>query len=182
MVNLFITALALSMDACAAIISLSSNHRTLGKLVIAAVAFALFQAVMPVFGYLLGIPFSAWISRVDHWVAFIILTGLGANMIFNLKKEHELEEKKGALSLKLILALSVATSIDAFVIGIGFHAFGWNVFSSVLVIGIVTLATSLIGIIIGYFLHKNFSDYAEKIGGTILVILGLKILVSHLFL
>lgn len=178
--TILLTALGLSMDACAASIALSARHKSIPRLLFAALAFGIFQGLMPVFGFLVGLPFKKWIAPVDHWVAFFILFGLGANMLFNLKKEHELEEKSGALTFKLIGALAVATSIDAFVVGIGFHALEVGLLSSVLVIGVVTVLISCLGIVLGRFFKKSLATYSEKLGGIILISLGVKILVGHL--
>lgn len=178
--TIFLTALGLSMDACAASIALSARHKSLNKLLLAALAFGISQALMPAIGYLIGFPFEKWITPIDHWIAFLILVGLGANMIFDLKKEHELEEKSGPLTYKLIVALAIATSIDAFVVGIGFHALGWPLLNSIIMIGIVTLAMSLLGLALGRLSKKNLSDHAEKLGGLILIFLGAKILITHL--
>lgn len=175
-----LTALGLSMDACAASIALSSKHRSLPKLFFAAISFAVFQTVMPALGYLLGIPFERWIEPVDHWIAFFVLGGLGVNMLINLKKEHELEDKSGPLTFKTIGALAFATSIDAFVVGIGFHALVFDLVTSIVIIGLVTLLVSLLGLGLGRMFQKILSSYAEKLGGIILVFLGVKILVSHL--
>ena len=102
-------------------------------------------------------------------------------MLLDLKKEHEFEEKSGPLMFKTIIALAIATSIDAFVVGIGFHALDWPLLSSILVIGIVTLVMSLLGFALGRVSQKNLSNHAEKLGGLILIFLGVKILLSHLY-
>ena len=178
--DIVFTALGLSMDACAASIALSSKHRDLPKLLAASVLFGIFQAFMPLLGYFLGLPFEAWIEPIDHWVAFFILGALGLNMCFDLEKEHGLAEAK-KLNIRLILSLAFATSIDAFVVGIGIHALGWSIGFSVLSIGLITAVVSGLGVFIGRRLHKNASRFAEKIGGLILIFLGIKILISHLF-
>ncbi|QQR55005.1 manganese efflux pump [Candidatus Peregrinibacteria bacterium] len=176
----FLTALGLSMDACAASIALSSKYRSFPKLFFAAISFAVFQMVMPAFGYLLGMPFEGWIAPVDHWIAFFVLSGLGVNMIFDLKKEHEIEEKSGPLSFGTIGVLALATSIDALVVGVGFHALDLDFMSSILMIGVVTLLMSFLGLCLSRVFQKTLSSYAEKLGGIILIFLGIKILVTHL--
>lgn len=178
--SILLTAFGLSMDACAASIALSARHKFMLKLLFVAFAFGLFQALMPTLGYLIGLPFEKWIAPIDHWIAFFILGGLGMNMIFGLKKDHELEEKPGALTFKIIIALAVATSIDAFIVGIGFHALAWPLLSSVIIIGVVTLGLSLLGLLLGRVFKKSLSSHAEKLGGVILIFLGIKILLTHL--
>lgn len=178
--SILLTALGLSMDACAASIALSARYKSLNKLLLTALAFGISQALMPAIGYLVGLPFEKWISPIDHWIAFLILGGLGLNMIFDLKKEHELEEKSGALTYKVLVALAIATSIDAFVVGVGFHALGWPFLKSIILIGVVTLVMSLFGLVLARLSKKNLTSHAEKIGGLILIFLGVKILLTHL--
>ncbi len=180
MMTVFFTALGLSMDACAASIALSSKYKSFPKLFFAAFSFAVFQAFMPALGYLLGMPFERWILPVDHWIAFFVLTGLGLNMLINLKKEDEPEEKVDLLTFKTIGALALATSIDALIVGIGFHALGAPFISSILMIGVVALFMSVLGLFFGRLFERTFSSYAEKLGGILLIFLGIKILLSHL--
>lgn len=168
------------MDACAASIALGGKKQSALRLLLAACAFGFFQALMPALGYLIGLPFEKWITLVDHWIAFFILGGLGLNMMLD-KEENPTEDKKsGPLGLRTIFLLAVATSIDAFVVGVGFHALGWELLSSITTIGLVTLTMSVLGIIAGQFFKKNLSAYAEKMGGLILILLGIKILLTHL--
>lgn len=180
MFSIFLTALGLSMDACAASIALSAKHKLSAKLIFAAFCFALFQAAMPILGYLLGLPFEQWIAAVDHWIAFLILGGLGLNMIVDFKEADAPEEQSGFLSVKMIVSLAIATSIDAFVVGIGFHALGWDLLTSIAIIGGVTLGMSLLGLGVGHFSKNKLSSHAEKLGGLILIFLGFKILITHL--
>ncbi len=181
MLSIFLTALGLSMDACAASIALSARYKSAARLIFAAFCFALFQAAMPVLGYLLGLPFEEWIASMDHWIAFFILGGLGLNVLMDLKKTDTIEEQHDSLSVKIIAALAIATSIDAFVVGIGFHALGWDLLTSILIIGLITLAMSLLGLAVGRFSKNKLASYAEKLGGLILIFLGCKILITHLF-
>ena len=111
----------------------------------------------------------------------MILVGLGARALFDLKKEHELEEQVGPLTYRLIGALAVATSIDAFVVGIGFHALQIDIVNSIDVIGLVTFLVSMVGVGLGRVAHYSLASYSEKMGGAILIFLGFKILLSHLF-
>lgn len=180
MTTVFLTALGLSMDACAVSIALSAKYRSLSKLLFATISFAVFQMIMPVIGYLLGMPFEGWIAPVDHWIAFFVLSGLGVNMLIDFKKEHELEERLGSLTFKAIGALALATSIDALIVGVGFHALELDLMSSVLMIGVVTLLVSFLGLGLGRIFQKTLASYAEKIGGGILIFLGVKILMTHL--
>ncbi len=169
------------MDACAASIALSSRHKSIPKLLLAALSFGAFQAIMPAIGYMLGTPFEKWIEPIDHWIAFFILGGLGLNMIFDLKKEHKLEVSSDDLTLKLIAALALATSIDAFVVGIGFHALDFDLLDGTISIGVITVLMSVFGLTLGRFFKSTLTPYSEKLGGLILISLGVKILISHLF-
>lgn len=181
LLEISLTAFGLSMDAAAASFAMASKFRSWPKLLALIFLFAFFQAAMPLLGYLLGLPFGQWIEPVDHWLAFFILTALGGTMIFDRKKEHEVEAEAQSLTWKLIFTLALATSIDAFVVGIGFHALQWPLMTALLAIGSITLLTSCAGIVCGRFMKQNLDHVAEKVGGGILIFLGVKILVTHLF-
>lgn len=178
MLDLLLTSLGLSLDACAVSVALSLRYKSKVRLGTAAFAFALFQALMPLLGYLVGLPFEGWVEPIDHWVAFLLLGGLGLKML--LEKEGNSKSSQ-SLSVGLIASLALATSLDAFAVGIGLHALGWNLLPSVACIGGVTLLLCLFGMIAGRYLHSSHTDRIEKIGGLVLIGLGIKILIEHLF-
>lgn len=150
-----------------------------------AFLFGLFQAVMPLIGWFAASRFSHLIEDYDHWIAFGLLALLGGRMI----KESFSGEDKCCFDptrLKVVLALSVATSIDALAIGISFAFVGMNSFSSILspitIIGFASFVLSLAGSLIGVFFGKRFNMRMELWGGLILILIGIKILIEHLFL
>jgi len=143
------------------------------------VVFGLFQAGMPLIGWALGEAFGELIAAVDHWIAFGILGVLGARMIWGaLHGEDDADER--APSGRLLLVLAVATSIDALAAGITLPLMGAPLWSSILTIGLVTMALSSAGMVLGRRLGERFAGRITVIGGVVLIGLGTKILVEHL--
>ena len=183
----------LAMDAFAVSITNGTAYRNC-RMVQAfkiACAFGLFQALMPTIGWLAGTAFSSVISNVDHWVAFVLLGVIGGHMIYEAVKEkkEEVEQPSSSefLNNKTLLALAVATSIDALATGLILpSAVGAStpvlMIISVLTIGIITMVISFIGVLIGKKFGAIFSNKAEILGGVVLILIGIKILVDHLFL
>jgi len=136
---------------------------------------------MPLIGYLAGSTFSGYIQSVDHWVAFILLALIGLNMIKESREEKENEEVSD-LSLKVILLLAIATSIDALAVGVSFAFLKVNIVLACSIIAIVTFILSFICVMVGKRLGSLFQKYAEIFGGIILMMIGAKILIEHLFL
>ena len=183
----------LAMDAFAVSITNGTAYRgcRVRQALKIACAFGLFQALMPTIGWLAGTAFSQVISSVDHWVAFILLGIIGGHMVYEALKskgeEKAQEAPSGAfLSNKTLLALAVATSIDALATGLILpSAVGADtpllMLVSVLTIGIITLLISFAGVYIGKKFGSIFSNKAEILGGLVLILIGIKILVDHLF-
>jgi len=182
MLQIVITAIGLSMDAFASAISngLSINRISKLKALIVAVFYGLFQALMPFLGWLLGKQFASLIIIIDHWIAFILLTIIGAKLIY--EAFHQENQKSKSVNLKNILLLSFATSIDAFAVGITF-AFtnDINIIASVITIGLITTFVSYIGVIFGNKIGRSYEQKAEIFGGFILIIIGIKIVIEHLY-
>lgn len=178
---LFFLAIGLSMDAFAVAVckGLAMTQITLKKAIIVGLWFGIFQAGMPVIGYVLGSGFQKQISSIDHWIAFILLALIGANMIREALSKTE-EEADASLSFKNMLILAVATSIDALAIGITFAFLTVNLPKAIILIGITTFILSIIGVKIGNIFGTKYQSKAEFAGGIILIILGLKILLEHL--
>jgi putative Mn2+ efflux pump MntP len=178
---LFFLAIGLSMDAFAVAVckGLAMTQITLKKAIIVGLWFGIFQAGMPVIGYVLGSGFQKQISSIDHWIAFILLALIGANMIREALSKTE-EEADASLSFKNMLVLAVATSIDALAIGITFAFLTVNLPKAIILIGITTFILSIIGVKIGNIFGTKYQSKAEFAGGIILIILGLKILLEHL--
>lgn len=145
--------------------------------------FGLFQALMPLMGWFCASRFYHLIESFDHWIAFGLLTFLGVRMI----KENFSDDDKCCFDptrLKVILALAVATSIDALAVGISFAFVGMNTFLSILIpiaiIGIVSFFMSIIGNLIGTYVGKHINLHMELWGGLVLIGIGIKILIEHL--
>lgn len=182
--SLIFTGIGLAMDASAVSIAKGMSlpkekvKRYALKL---GLAFGIFQGLMPLIGYLAGSAFSGYIQSIDHWVAFILLALIGLNMIKESREAKESEEVSD-LSLKVILLLGIATSIDALAVGVSFAFLKVNIVLACSIIAIVTFMLSFICVMIGKSLGALFQKYAEVFGGIILIIIGAKILIEHLFL
>ena len=149
------------------------------KAIVIALYFGIFQAVMPLIGYGLGIKFQQSIANIDHWIAFILLTIIGINMLKEIWSEAE-SESNDNIDFKSMIVLAIATSIDALAIGITFAFLKCNIVFSVTCIGIITFLLSLIGVKIGNIFGAKYEKKAQLVGGLILILLGIKILVEHL--
>ena len=184
-VELFILAVGLSMDAFAVAIckGLCMRKVTIKKAGIVGLYFGLFQAGMPMIGYILGSQFSDKISSIDHWIVFILLSLIGISMIKeSLEKEEKSECKteEEELSFKNMSILAVATSIDALAVGVTFAFLKVNIIPAVSFIGITTLVLSMLGVKIGNIFGVKYKSKAELVGGIILILMGIKILLEHL--
>ena len=183
-VSIFLIGIGLSMDAFAVALTVGMNTKKSDKLKVAlksAFYFGGFQALMPFLGWALGIKFSDYIQKIDHWIAFGLLVVVGGKMIIEaIRCDGDNEEEKECCNKRFVI-LAIATSIDALAVGVSFAFLNVNILSSILVIGITTFILSLIAVYIGDVLGKLFRTKAEILGGVILVIIGVKILTEHLF-
>lgn len=139
-----------------------------------------FQALMPLLGWLGGITLTRYISRIDHWIAFALLTAIGGKMIYESFQIKEVEESKNPLSVRTLFLLAVATSIDALAVGLSFAVLKVTVFIPVLVIGLVTFVLSYVGVHLGARGSHFFERKIEVAGGLILIAIGIRILYTHL--
>lgn len=188
--ELFIIAVGLSMDAFAVAIckGLSVQKAKIRHMAITGLYFGIFQAGMPLLGYLVGKQFAQYITRFDHWIAFVLLGLIGANMIREaLSKDDDgecdcgCEEKNSSFGFKAMFPMAIATSIDALAIGVSFALLpDVDIVPAVSFIGIITFALSFAGVKIGNVFGAKFKSKAELAGGVILVLMGLKILLEHL--
>ncbi|MBQ5885400.1 MAG: manganese efflux pump [Clostridia bacterium] len=188
-VELLLLALGLSMDAFAVSVckGLATKRLKLKHAIICGVWFGGFQGLMPFIGYVLGTSFASYITNIAPWIAFILLSLIGANMIKeSLGKDDE--ETSEAFDLKTMFLMAVATSIDALAVGITFACVPVkliaasaliNTLIAVVIIGIVTFILSCIGVKIGNVFGSKYKSKAEFAGGAILILLGLKILLEH---
>ena len=174
-------AVGLAMDAFAVSIVTGAAYRQLHikHALRMSAFFGAFQAIMPLLGWLAGFRLKDLIVSIDHWIAFALLSFIGGKMIY----EASILEKKEAqlATISTLFVLAIATSIDAFAVGITFVFLSVNILLPIIIIGIVTFIISYIGVWIGCNVGKNLSGKAEVIGGIILIIIGLKILIEHLY-
>ena len=179
--DLIVTAIALSMDAFAVSIGkgLSTRNVRLKHGLICGAYFGGFQALMPLVGYLLASSFADYIKAYDHWIAFALLVLIGANMIREAFSKEE-ENVDSSFSVKTMLLLAVATSIDALATGVSFALTETNIWTAIALIGATTFAFSAAGVKIGSVFGSKYQSKAEFIGGAILILMGIKILVEHL--
>lgn len=178
---LLLLAVGLSMDAFAVSVckGLAIKQINIKKALIVGLYFGVFQAGMPVIGYLLGASFQEKIQTIDHWIAFVLLSIIGINMIREAFSKKE-EEADGSLDFKTMLVLAVATSIDALAVGVTFAFLKVNLLFAVATIGIITCGLSMVGVKIGNVFGTKYKARAEFAGGAILLFLGIKILLEHL--
>ena len=184
--ELLLLALGVSMDAFAVSIckGLAMKRATIKEGLTCGIWFGGFQAMMPLVGFFLGTLFASAIRAIDHWVAFVLLAFIGANM---LKEAFEKdcgccgEEHDADLSVKTMFVMAVATSIDALAVGISLAMAGdVKIVSAVILIGAFTCGMSTLGVKIGNVFGSRFEKKAQFAGGAILILLGIKILVEHL--
>ncbi len=179
--ELFVIAVGLSMDAFAVSIckGLSVKEANWKHCSIAGAYFGGFQALMPLIGYLLGSGFQSLITRYDHWIAFVLLGIIGVNMIRESREKGE-EELAPSFGFKAMLPLAVATSIDALAVGVTFAFLQVNILAAVSFIGVTTFLFSWAGVKVGNLFGAKFKSKAEFFGGSVLILMGIKILLEHL--
>ena len=175
-------ALGLSMDSFA--VSVTSGLLIKKAKLISFMKFclvlALFQAIMPVFGWILGKELKVYIESSDHWVAFSLLILIGGKMIWEGSKKSEERKQFDPLNNIVMLGLGLATSIDALIIGLGFGFLDVKIIYPVLIIGLTTFFAAVTGIYIGSKLQKTVNLRLEILGGLVLMGIGIKILIEHL--
>ena len=180
--TLLLIAVGLSMDAVA--VSLASGcagTRADARQAIAlASLFGLFQALMPVAGWLAGLGFKALIAHFDHWLAFLLLALIGGRMVRESRRGRECRRGPERMGAATMLGLALATSIDALAVGLSFSALAVGIVRPALVIGLVTFALSLLAGIDGRRVGPRLGERAELLGGLILIAIGLRILIGHL--
>lgn len=181
-VELFVLAVGLSMDAFAVSVckGLAMEKCSFKKAAVCGIWFGGFQALMPLLGYLLGYQFRGYITAIDHWIAFVLLSVIGGNMIREALSKEVCQEND-SLDWRTMLLMAVATSIDALAVGITFAFLpDTNILAAVLFIGLITFSLSTAGAKIGNLFGAKYKSKAELAGGLILILLGAKILLEHL--
>lgn len=181
LLELFVIAVGLSMDAFAVSICKGLSVRELKPkhALTVGVYFGGFQMLMPLIGFALGVRFQSFITNIDHWIAFVLLGLIGANMIRESREQDE-ENLSDSFSFGAMLPLAVATSIDALAVGVTFAFLQVAIVPAVLLIAAVTFVLTLCGFWLGTVFGAKLQSKAELFGGVILVLIGLKILLEHL--
>lgn len=185
-ITVFLIALSLAMDAFAVSVS---NGIAIKKFRVSdgirmGLIFGIFQCLMPLFGWLLGSSVRAYIEAVDHWIAFILLLLIGGNMVKEAFTKDEGKEdckQDFVLTGKKLLLQGIATSIDALAVGISFAMLDVDIVAAAIIIGVVCFAVSFVGGSLGKKLGEVFEERAELLGGIVLIAIGAKILIEHLF-
>lgn len=182
-VELLLTAVALSMDALAVSITngMTIRHLSWRHALKTGLFFGFFQALMPAIGYLAGSSVREVIVSVDHWVTFGLLAVIGGKMVWDAcqggEGDEQVENPTGTLTLTM---MAVATSIDALAVGVGLALTQVNILAACSCIGLVTFALCVLGVMLGKRLGDAFQKYAQVAGGVVLMIIGCKILLEHL--
>ena len=174
--------LGLAADAFAVAVSsgLAIKHMKVNKALKIALFFGVFQALMPVIGWLIGLSFSFLITPIDHWIAFGLLSFIGGRMIYESLQSEEGEKKFNPLDTGTLITLSVATSIDALAVGLGFAVLKDSIALAVTAIGFITFFLAFAGVFIGHKCGNLFANKIEILGGAILIFIGSRILFLHL--
>lgn len=201
LVEVFLIGVGLSMDAFAVSVCKGLGMKRLdrGQLLVIALFFGGFQALMPLVGWLLGRQFESYIVAVDHWIAFALLFLIGGKMLWEAFFGQDEEcgacepctacddggnaagsESAPRLDLRELTMLAVATSIDALAVGITFAFLGVDIVSSAALIGVTTFVLSAVGVVLGHQFGARFEKPATIVGGVVLVLIGCKILLEHL--
>ena len=178
-IEIFMIAIGISMDAFAVSMGAGTNRnmQTSDSTFRLSFHFGLFQFMMPILGWLVGRTVESYIKTTDHWIAFGLLTFIGIKMVYEYFQAEKASRNNPSKGWSLI-SLSIATSIDAFAVGLSLAFLQINILLPCIIFGIITGAFSYTGIKLGIRLGKRFGKKMELIGGLILVLIGLKILVS----
>lgn len=183
--TLLLLSLSLAMDAFTVSLAkgMGLKNNIKKQAFVIALTFGLFQAVMPLIGWFAGTYFENLIKSIDHWIAFGLLAAIGFKMIIEAVSSHEDEEDEEAtISFRHLITLGIATSIDALAVGISFSLLDVNIWYAIILIGAITFILCFIGVNMAHKVGKNFGKYAEMAGGIILFLIGLGILIEHMFL
>lgn len=174
-------ATALAMDSFSVAIAngLTTKKFHISKAIKIGVFFGFFQAIMPVIGWYAGIHVLDLISEIDHWVAFALLAVIGSRMIYESTK-NENEKIISSLTFRVLLILSIATSIDALAVGLSITILGISIVTLAITTGIITFTLSFFGVYIGGKFGHILQNKVEPLGGIILIMIGLRILLEHL--
>ena len=179
-IEVLLITVGVSMDAFAVSIAKGMSAHRVGwrHALLAGLWFGGFQALMPCIGYFLGLGFATFIGQWDHWVAWLLLTLIGANMVKESFSKEE-DEESGGWGFWHMLTLAVATSIDALAVGVSFAFLEMSIWMPIIIIGITTMMFSIAGVLLGKKAGERFKSKAELVGGLVLIAIGIKILWEH---
>ena len=179
-IEVLLIAVGVSMDAFAVSIAKGMSAHRVGwrHALLAGSWFGGFQALMPCIGYFLGLGFATFIGQWDHWVAWLLLTLIGANMVKESFSKEE-DEVSGGWGFWHMLTLAVATSIDALAVGVSFAFLEMSIWMPIIIIGITTMMFSIAGVLLGKKAGERLKSKAELVGGLVLIAIGIKILWEH---
>ena len=177
--SIILVAISLSMDAFAISIckGLSMKENNYKKAFVIALYFGLFQALMPIIGYLFGFSVNSILNKINSFLAFIILVSIGISMLVDSNEKSELDD---SVNFKTMIVLAVVTSIDALAIGVTFAFLNVNIIVSSILIGIITFVITILGVLIGNKVGSKYASRAQLLGGLILILTGIKILLNYL--
>lgn len=180
--TVFFIAIGLAMDAFAVSIAggLTMERLRIRYAFRIALFFGVFQAVMPIIGFMAGLSIRDYIMHIDHWIAFTLLAFIGSKMIYESLFMNGNHRKMDPNDIQLLLILSVATSIDALAVGISLSLLKVDIFLPAFIIGIITFMLSFLGVLIGRSFGHLFEKKIEVLGGLVLIGIGVKILIEHL--
>jgi manganese efflux pump family protein len=182
--EIILIAFGLAMDCFAVSITAGATNKkiTKSKTIEVAIFFGVFQALMPIIGWLLGFSVKEYIENIDHWIAFGIFLLIGGKMIYETFRKKEEKKILNIDNVWVIIALSIATSIDALIVGTSFVFLKVYIIKAIIIIGSITFFVSLLGIFVGKRYGYFWGNKAEWIGGIVLIGIGTKILLEHLAL
>lgn len=179
-VEIFLIGIGLAMDAFAVSVckGLKMKKINIKHMSVIALFFGGFQALMPWLGWLLGSSFKKYFESFGHWIAFALLFIIGGKMIYDTFCGEE--ENNQCFDLKELFFMAIATSIDAFAVGVSFALLDVNIYSAITIIGVTTFVISALGVLIGCKFGEIFKNKATLLGGIVLILIGLKILLEGL--
>jgi putative Mn2+ efflux pump MntP len=182
-IEILLIGIGLSMDAVCVSMSNGMCFRDtkLKRALIIGLAFGVFQGLMPLIGFFAGSIFARQIAIIDHWIALVLLAFIGIKMIIDAIKNEE-DSCPAKFTAKLLFVQAIATSIDALAVGVSFAALrDINILVAVCIIAITTFILSTMAVFIGKKIGTKLNSKAELFGGTILVLIGLKIFIEHMW-
>jgi manganese efflux pump family protein len=179
--SIILISLGLSMDCFAVSLSFGTSRKLIWKdILLMATLFGLFQGVMPLIGWMVGNGIQSFIAPVDHWIAFAILAFIGIKMIWQSFSISGDKRSMDIRNITVLLTLSIATSIDALITGVGFGFIRVNIIEAVAIIAVITFVVSIIGAKLGEKTTFLPARWAEILGGVVLIAMGVKVVLEHM--